>query len=212
MKAPLVCLAVTGLASAGMGQTVYDSISPWDGTTDVFSWGDPNTATYGQTFSVPQNGDNVLQSFTLAIRDAGVPIDHDAAIYEWDGNKATGAALFTTFGTTDGTGSFQLAMYNTGGVALNPTKTYVAFLSASNYFPTGGGGSWGQPQNQDFIPGGEFVFMNNGANFGDLFVNDWSQGFLGPNNDVAAEFVFVPAPGAIALLGLGGFAAARRRR
>lgn len=212
MKKAAVVVALAGLAGAAGAQTVYDSISPWDGTTSVQSWGDPNTATYGQTFSVPQNGDNVLTSFTFAIRDTGTPVDHDAAIYEWGGDRPVGGALFSTFGTTSGSGAYELYSYSTGGVALDPTRTYVAFLSASNYFPTGGGAAWGHPQNQDFIPGGEFVFINNGGNFNDMFNNAWFQGWLGAGNDVAGEFVFVPAPGALALLGLGGLAAARRRR
>src|SRR4051794_35416036 len=67
----------------------------------IGSWGVTDTATFGQTLTVPVS-DITLKSFSFELGgpDAGAgdvdggPIDYKALVYLWDGSKASGPALF----------------------------------------------------------------------------------------------------------------------
>ena len=170
------------------------SVEFWDGVAAVSSWGDPNTATYGQTFTAPSNSMTSMSFFVSDVQDD--PISYSAYVYAWDGSKASGPAVFAsgqlqTDGIDFGGGGFQQIVVPTPGATLTPGDQYVAFLSCSNYFPTGGGASWGN-SGADAFPG-TFVFQNNGDNFNALFTDPWSQDFLGPGVDLAACFTFGPS-------------------
>jgi hypothetical protein len=182
-------LTITNFSGpAGGGKNELCSVDVWDGALSVFSWGDPNTATYGQTFTAI---DNAVKSFSFYVNDIeGTPVVFSAHIYAWDGAKATGSPIFSSGAlSTDGIGgAFEEIKINTPGASVTPGNEYVAFLSCSDYFPTGGGASWGN-SGSDVFPG-TFVFLNNGADFGALFTTNWSQDFNGPGVDLATCITF----------------------
>ena len=70
--------------------------------------------------------------------------------------------------------TFQPVTISTGQVTLTPGQQYVLFLSDLD--GTGQPNSsyrWGATANTA-SPGGQFVFRNNGANFGNLSTLSWS--------------------------------------
>jgi hypothetical protein len=160
----------------------------------------------------------VIDSFSLFLRDrvggAGT-LDLRGYLAVWDGTKA-GALLFTsTTQTMNAAGTLQEFAFNTGGIALVGGLQYVVFLSISD-LGLQPNSLFGMPTAGSVLAGGNFVFMNNGTNFGALFTSNWSQ--FG-NHDVWFKASFssptaVPEPGPLALIGFGllGLALVRRRR
>lgn len=195
-------LAVTGVASADS----IDTTGSWDGSNAVSPFGETNTATYGQTFTVGAH--TSLNSFTFFVDDDLNPdfVDFQAFVYAWDGSKITGSSLFSTgaLSTTNNGGAdgFEAITISTGGISLTSGAQYVAFFSASNLFDGSPGTSdWGLTG--DVYDGGNFVFQNNGDDFGLLSVNAWNEF----DSDLAFVMDFspsdVPEPSVLMLLSLG---------
>jgi hypothetical protein len=72
--------------------------------------------------------------------------------------------------------AYQTVSINTGGVSLTPGQQYVLFLTTSTI--TGQPNSayrWGALTNNTAIPNGQFVYQNNGTNFGMLSATSWSS-------------------------------------
>ncbi|MFN6563542.1 MAG: PEP-CTERM sorting domain-containing protein [Nostoc sp. ChiSLP01] len=180
--AAIIALGVAGNAQA---QTVIDTTPSWNGTDFISPFGEENTATYGQTFTV--GSDNVLNDFTFFLNDfdgQSDVVDFAAYVAEWDGFKATGPILYQSApqSTTNAPG-FEQFTFNTGGISLTSGKQYVAFLSASNFFDgTPGQATLGATGFQDVYSGGDFVYYNNGSDFSLLTQNTWDDvggGFFG---------------------------------
>ena len=135
------CLAVAVCtllpAVQGGASLTIETIPAWDGQSFVGSFGERNTATYGQTVTAPGN---VLQSFKFLVDDSLNPdfVDFEAFVYAWDGAKAAGPALYTSapMSTTNngGQGGYEEIELLTGGVPVVTGGEYVLFLSVSNLF------------------------------------------------------------------------------
>jgi uncharacterized protein with beta-barrel porin domain len=158
-----------------------DTIPQWNGTSFISSWGVPNTATYGQTF-IPTVSQTRLSSFTFEVaQTSGTAPQYQAFVYQWDpvNRRLTGSALYTSAVVTAPTGAaFTPVTFNAGNVTLTAGQQYVLLLSTSNQQPQANGSyKWGALTNNTAVPSGQFVFNNNGANFGSLSTTTWS--FIG---------------------------------
>ncbi|MBW4675069.1 MAG: PEP-CTERM sorting domain-containing protein [Desmonostoc geniculatum HA4340-LM1] len=195
--AALIALGVAGTAQA---QTVIDTTPSWNGTDFFRPFGEENTATYGQTFTV--GSDNVLNDFTFFLNDFdGQPdvVDFAAYVAEWDGFKATGPILYQSApqSTTNAPG-FEQFTFDTGGISLTSGKQYVAFLSASNFFDgTTGLAGLGATGLQSVYSGGDFVFYNNGSDFSLLTQNTWDDIGSGSYGDSAFKVSFSQATASV---------------
>lgn len=183
----------------------------------VVPFGDPNTATYGQTFTVA-GADSFLDSFSLYLRTrfsgAGT-LDLRGYIASWDGSKASAILFESATQTMNAAGALQEFAFDPN-LNLISGDTYVAFLSISN-LPDQTTNTFQMPLGGESIPG-SMVFINNGQNFGLLTTIDWIplgttdvwfQATLLANGPSA-----VPEPITLSLLGAGlaGIGAIRRRR
>ncbi len=222
MKRPLVALVILAtLAAAGRANAVLviDTASSWDGNRTVGPFGELNSATYGQTFLVT-DPETVLDDFTYFIDDrptvdAPDVVTFSAYVAAWDGLRATGPMLFTSDPmSTSNIDGFEQFTVDTGGVALTAGQQYVAFFSVSNHFNDVLGQSiWGLTTNS--YADGNFVFMNNADDFGELTTRDWN-----PKNsyDLAFTMSFsepIPEPATVviwSLLATMAVAAGRYRR
>jgi len=208
-----------GLASASPGTTIIDTVPAWNGSSSVIYFGEPDTATYGQTITTDAT-DTVLDSFTFYLSNVSAnPSTFAAYVMQWDAgtSMATGPVLYTSSPMVSAASTPFTAFTVNPSVTLAPNTEYVLFFNVSNFFDGFAEDvAWGQPQNQDLYAGGEFVFLNNGNNFGALTTSTWTTGWLGAGGDLAFEAVLspVPEPASLALMGLGaaGLLVVQRRR
>jgi hypothetical protein len=174
-------------AGAALADTVIDTTPQANGVDVTRPFGYPNTATYGQLITAPAD-DTQLDSFTFFISMSGTVVVR-GELYAWDGQKATGPNLFESAPRTiSNTSGFEEVTFDTGGVQLVAGQQYVLFATISkDYAASDGSGAWEAVFSGDPYPGGNFVYMNNGSSFDQLFTEAWGQI---PEIDSAFKAVF----------------------
>jgi hypothetical protein len=191
MKNVIALVAVAGIAAAAAGQTVV-----WDEGVDGNLSNDPNAPTDLGTLGA---GGNIVRGSTLG---AGTPPSDGFDVFQI--NIAAG------FSITD----IILSAYSPAGATATSGFNFSTGSAASN-LPIGSpdlifGPGWGAANvGQDLLDvavGGPVASLGPGTYFMEI------REFGGPLADWELTFNVVPAPGAMALLGLGGLAATRRRR
>ncbi len=210
MKKSLFLVAVLLLAISAFADTTYNNSTGYSDYWHPFGY--PNTATYGELFTAPNNSDTNLSSFSFYMGSPNA-----------EGNIVTGAYIATWNGSMAGTllydsGSFN---YDNNGneqltwspnITLNPGQQYVMFLSISNFYgQSSGEANVSAGSSIDGLNG--FVYNNSAGDFNSLFNTAWS-GPLSPDWAVDLEFNSVPEPGSWMLLGtgiLGGLGVLRRK-
>jgi hypothetical protein len=201
-------LVVAALSASPVWATTVSTL-PQENST-IYSWGLPDTAAYGQTFTVGASEN--LNAFSFRINDGGTAIGYVAYLFKWSGVGTVGGALLNIAGATVGVASMQTETVAAGSVALSAGQ-YVFFLQATS----AGSANWGSVTGGSVYSGGAFVFQNN---TGDIngFGNGWNTDWQGPGSDLAFSYTTsvsaVPLPAALPLLGfaLGGLGFARRRK
>ncbi len=210
----LVAGAALLVAGSAFADTVYDNFA---GYSDFWHpLGNPDTATYGETFTAPASADVNLQDFGFYMGSPFVAgdIKMRAYIATWTGTNA-GTLLYTSADIDFANMGNEHLTFSTGGLCLTPGADYVAFLSVSELFGQSSGQAY-ISQGDPTIPGGNFVFYNNGGDFAALFNSTWDATGLKP--DWAFNATFTPCsvpeqanPALLLALTFGALALARRR-
>ncbi len=215
MKRSLLLVALLlGSAVLGSAGTVYNN---FNGYSDYWHpLGYPNTATYGELFSAPTNGDNTLTGLTFYMGNPYVEGDIIMTAYlaTWTGTHAGTLLGHSDPFTYANTGQTSIPFTVTPGITLTGGAEYVLFLSISESY----GQSFGETyisQGLNTIPGGGFVYYNNGGDFNALFTNSWDATGLSPQWAMEIDFgPGTPEPGTLMLMGtglLGGLGMLRRK-
>ncbi len=220
------------LASAGLlagfaqtsarADTVYDSTPAWNGTSSVKTFGPLNTETYGEAVTAPNDGNDVLQSFTFYINNSsGHSFNLQGEVYAWDGAEASGPNLWQgALQTVNSQSGFQTLMFNTGGIQLTAGTQYALFASTSKGNQGQGSSTWGYESNLHPIAGSSFIFENNGTDTSQWTSRAWDSFSFSGELAFKADFSrsnasAAPLPSAFwggsALFGLIGVDILRRR-
>ena len=154
-------------------QTTIDTTPTWiaNGSQSTGFWGEPDTATYGQSFIAPTGVTSLndfsfyLTTYSDGVTTSASSVPYQAYVYAWDGSQATGSALYSSAALNTGalvTNNFTTITTNTGTLAVTPGQQYVAFLSTSavqdgstklaNFGDVGGSAG----------TGGSFVYLSSG--------------------------------------------------
>jgi PEP-CTERM motif len=212
------CVVLGGIGNAQA--STIDTTSTWDGTTSFNLFGEPNTATYGQTFVV--GSDNILNDFSFWLNDGTTPVKFAGYVMAWGGSKATGSVLYQSGQqSTTGAAGMEKFSFNTSGLSLTSGQKYVAFVNASNFFGGNGTATMGALPSNVYADG-QYVYSNNGSNFGLLTTTAWDCNetatcSYGAGRDTAFTANFasvsaqaVPEPSSsLGLLAFGGFVAGK---
>ena len=180
------------LTSANAVSIIDTTVGGFSG--GVSSFGEPTTATYGQTFTVTGT-ETVLDSFSMWLYNRATTgtVDFAGYIGTWDGAKMGSLLYYSSQQTImPNTGSTEF-FFTTSGLQLVSGQEYVAFLSASKYFD-GTTGTRSMPIGNASYAGGYMVWDNNGNNFNELFHNTWDQSRYPGDEDFAFKASFSPVP------------------
>ncbi len=183
MRSIIVSLAVTAVsASVASAQTTY--LLDWSGAPFNNGASATGTITFAAGFPTNPGAAIYLPGFEILALDVTVS------------GAASGNGLFTMV-------DFAIAVFATGGATLNMTTELVGQ-------PTPGG-PWGTPSPVGAT--GDFAIhaLSPTAPTATFFFELTTNGGAG-DKMALQSFRPIPAPGAMALLGLGGLLASRRRR
>lgn len=201
------------LPVAGPAQAATIDTSSFTNTS-VTSWGNPDTTTYGQSFTMDTAA--TLQSFSFWINDYGGAISYVAHIFAFTGSQTIGGSLFNLAGTTAGANAYLETTVSLGSLAVGAGQ-YVALMQATS---NPSKGDFRLSIGADAYAAGSFIYQNNRGDLSRLGTHPLNDGGYTPGTDDLGfrleytQIAAVPLPASLPMLaaGLFGLAALARRR
>ena len=217
----LISTLTLGLSAAIVNADVVD-LRDLPGNFDQQTWGHNDTTLYAQSllatgslfeefrFRATSDSPEGID-YTLVV--TGARVDPNASGLGW-APDLTDIRYESALSNIAGTGSVQEAAF---GLDLDVTEGELLFVILNTYTVgiTGSGTVRATEFNgEDQYAPGEFVFLNTsgpGEDLSELAGQSWSHR-ASAGEDLAIYASFVPAPGSLALFGLGSIAFTRRSR
>lgn len=199
MRTPRRTVAAFALASTAIAIAAFPAgaASTWDldysaSSATVGTFAIPNTATYGQTFAVPE-GPTRIESFSFVLEVAPSAVFR-AVLQAWDpvAARPTGAPLYMG-GPLSTTDAARQTVTIAPDVAITP-GTYVAYLTLSydDQANTPGANANRWATSASPYADGTFVYMNNGPDESLLLTNAWLT--FGVDTDLAFTVAYAAPP------------------
>ena len=220
-KLLLLGVALGTFASAG---EILTNSPAWNGTENVTYWGSGgfiSTPTYGETVTVPTDGNNILSSFTFYISEDVFAATFRAYVQAWNGSTVTGTPLYTSpssFTSTGLTPAYDAYTFSPNAT-LTPGGVYLLYFSTIGVInPLPIVSAWGATS-ADTYSGGSFwyseqdVATSDVGVIGDLNTGSWAQ--IGVTDlAFSATFTSTPEPASLGLVltGLGAMLWRAKRR
>lgn len=196
-----LCLALAaGFANAATFSNTNDA-------DPIFSFGAPDTTSYGQTFNT---GGGILSDWTF-YATAGNAGNLSFVVASWDGSKAVGPALYSSGTTSYGGGATALSF---SGINTSLSSgAYIAYLTVAGVgSPADSVGLAGSTSDGGL--GGGFRFLNSNGTDPLTLNAAWNSWYV-PSMQFTANIAPVPEPETYAMmlagLGMLGFMARRRK-
>lgn len=164
-------------AQASVDATKIDTYSTWDGQSRLGSFGNPDTATYGQTFTAP-DGTKKFKKVTWYMAGGNGTMVLRAELYTWDGSKAgkeVAEAKAKTVKFTEGAPDTAIKFKFKKG-KITPGQQYVVFATISkDYEATDPGFTTTWPvHSSDVLAGGNTVWLNDSGDESQWTTQPWS--------------------------------------
>lgn len=211
MNKSLLSLCVLCFGVAAAHAISYDNSSI---SSQIIYFGNPNTATYGQTFTAPSA--NVLNDWTFYLENQGGPAQNfEFFVMAWNGAEATGPVLYQSALQTVGASQNTFKAYTVDpNLTLSAGQQYVMFINESGLNGAVNGQVAMGGNNNASPLGGSFEYLNNGDNFSQVTSTPWSTWSVAETAYLAdfSDSAVPDAGSSIFLLscGLGALAAMRR--
>ena len=127
LKINLAAVAALSLGMVAVNAQVYNNSSI---SQNITYFGNPNTATYGQSFTAPGG---VLDSWTFYLgNEGGTAQNFEFFVMGWNGSEATGPVLYQSAPQTiSGSQSSDTAFTVDPDIALTAGGSYVMFINES---------------------------------------------------------------------------------
>jgi hypothetical protein len=179
-----------------------------------------HATSYGQTFKAPAG--HVLDRFTFWLEKnftSPDPLQVEAYVMAWDGQKATGPVLYESAVTSVDATHLVPFTFATGGTPLIAGGDYVAFVSVSGLVERGNGfGEMGTSVDSAYTEG-DFFIQFDGDQFDAVTTRTWEYRKVEDTRSIDAGFEAkfsaissVPEPAGLALLTIGALPLLRWRR
>jgi hypothetical protein len=115
--------------SAAFGSGNVTNSGSWDGSSYIYSFGTPDTTTYGETFFAPSSS---ISSFNFDIYNTSGGTYAKFVLATWDAaNSRALTPLYVSGANVAATGGYNWVNNSISGVTLSPGTQYVAFLTTS---------------------------------------------------------------------------------
>jgi Autotransporter beta-domain len=178
LEAGAVLAMSTMLSGAAWGQDISTLASE---SSTLSPWGLPDTAAYGQTFTV--GSATRLGNVVFRINDRGTAITYQMRVFAWDAanRRVVGPSLASTSGSSAGAAAMTSVSTNTSAT-LSGAGQYVVFLQATS----NGSSIWGTAPGASY-GGGDLVFQNNGGDTGQWSTVAW---FVADDRFVSLDMAF----------------------
>jgi len=176
---PTACAVAFAFAALGSSPaSAISTYSKWDGAATVQPFGCPNTTTYGQVITIPKSKTHLSKfTFSWINLDSGSLVMR-GEVYAWDGQKATGSALYESRPKTIsfGDGVFHKVSFRPT-VTVTPGAQYVIFASIDKDYEQCQNNyelAWGFI-GTDVYQGGSFVYQNNSGDENQWTTTAWNS-------------------------------------
>ncbi len=191
-----VALIIMSVLVLACGNAVAQNIDTTASATgSIGAFGVPNTATYGQTITIPLGSSNITK-FGFRMESVPSTVAFRGEIYAWDSvnNRATGSALYeSALAQTTGPTS-QIVTFTPGSpVPVTAGQQYVLFVSSARDQTGHAGGGNFAITTSSMYSGGSFVYQNGGADPSAWTTQNWNS--VGTDDaGFIAEFDAAPVP------------------